>query len=130
MMAARARHVLGAGDALGSSLGLSANVTLVEDPKQPDAALLKLSYDVDLTSLRSERSALDAGDLRVTLAVELPDGRVLIPQSRPKARDPSSDFHFVAREPLRVPKATRRLAVAVDDTTSGAWGAAAVEPKG
>lgn len=130
MMAARARHVLDAGDALGSSLGLAANVTVVEDPKQPDAALLKLSYDVDLTSLRGERSALDAGDLRVTLAVELPDGRVLISQSRPKARDLSSDFHFVAREPLRVPKGTRRLAVAVDDTTTGAWGAASVEPKG
>jgi len=130
MMAARARHVLGVGDALGSSLGLSAEVKVLADPNQPEAELLKLSYDVDLTSLRSERSALDAGELRVTLAVELPDGRVLVSQSRPKSRDLSSDFHYVAREPLRVPKGTRRLAVAVDDTTSGAWGAAAVEPKG
>ncbi|MCB1009571.1 MAG: hypothetical protein KDB94_11845 [Acidobacteria bacterium] len=130
MMAARARHVLGAGDALGSSLGLAAEVKVVVDPNQPEAELLKLSYDVDLTSLRSERAALDAGELRVTLAVELPDGRVLVSQSRPKPRDLSSDFHYVAREPLRVPKGTRRLAVAVDDTATGAWGAASVEPGG
>ncbi len=130
MMAARARHVLGTANAQGSSLTLAAELAVMTDPTEPDAALFELTYDVDLTSLRSERESLDAGDLRVTLVVELPDGRILVSQSRPTSRVLSADFHYVAREQLRVPKGTRRLAVAVDDTTSGAWGAAAVEPRG
>jgi VWFA-related protein len=128
LMAARARHVLATGQAEGSSLPVVATASIQDDPKVPQAAVLTLAYTVDLASVAAERARLDAGDLRVTLLVELPDGRILVSQERPTARDLSSDQKFVAREPLRIPKGTKRVAVAVDDVATGAWGAAAVAP--
>ena len=129
LMAARARRVLTTGNAEGSSLPMVAKASIRDDPTLPQAALLTLDYTVELASIAAERERLDAGDLRVTLVVELPDGRILVSQERPTARDLSSDHKFVAREPLRIPKGTKKVAVAVDDVATGAWGAAAVEPK-
>jgi VWFA-related protein len=129
LMAARARHVLTTGTAEGSSLPVVATATIQDDPKLPQAALLTLDYTVELGSVAAERARLNAGDLRVTLVVELPDGRILVSQERPTARDLSSDHKFVAREPLRIPKGTKKVAVTVDDVATGAWGGAAVEPK-
>lgn len=130
LMAARARRVLGTDEAAGSELEVHLTATAAKDPEHADAVMLEIAYEAELDVLRAQRPRVDAAQLRVTVAVELPDGRVLISQDRPAARDLSGERRFAAREPLRVPKGTKRVAVVVDDVDSGAWGGDATVPRG
>lgn len=130
LMAARARHVLDGPRVEGASFPVTLRAAGRPDPAKPDAVDLTLELAADLAPLAAEGARLDAGNLRVTIAVEMPDGRILISQERPRPRDLSADRRYASSTPLRVPKGVRRIAVAVDDVESGAWGAASAVPNG
>jgi len=123
MMAARLRHVLRTGDLGGADLGFDLEGSVERDKEVADAIVLTLSYAADLSPVAVFRPELDASGLRVTMVVELPDGRLLVSQERPTPQDLSAARRFQATVPLRLPKDTKRVAVALDDVASGSWGA-------
>lgn len=124
MMAARLRHVLRTGDLGGADLDLDLQGSVERDKEIADAIVLTLAYEADLSPIAVFRPELNASGLRVTMVVELPDGRLLVSQERPAQQDLSAARHYEARVPLRLPKDTKRVAVALDDVASGSWGAA------
>lgn len=118
--AAQARHLLETGGRAGD-LPLSASAAPAPGSREAGAETVLVDLDLDLRPLGVARSGLDAADLRITLAVLLPDGRVFVSQQRPEPGPLGEAARFAYRVPLRIPAGTATAAAVVEELRSGAW---------
>lgn len=127
LAAANARRLLAGGGATAGDLVLQAHGEIRPDPQDPKTATAFVDVDLDLGPLAPAGGALNAGELRATLAILLPDGQIFISQQQPQPQDLTQSASWKYRFPLRVAKGTKRVAVVVDDLRHGMWGGAVVE---
>jgi hypothetical protein len=127
MAAANARRLLEGSDGQAGELELEARGETRLNPADPKTVDAFVDVDLDLGPLTAARAGLNAGELRATLAILLPDGKIFVSQQRPQPQDLSQSASWRYRFPLRVLKGTRRVAVVVDDLRHGMWGGAVVE---
>jgi hypothetical protein len=127
MAAANARRLLEGGGGQAGELALQVRGESEPNPADPKTVDAFVDVDLDLGPLTAARAGLNAGELRATLAILLPDGKIFVSQQRPRPQDLSQSASWSYRFPLRVLKGTRRVAVVVDDLRHGMWGGAVVE---
>ena len=127
LAAANARRLLESAPAQIGDLTLQAHGETRPDPADPKTVNAFVDVDLDLAPLTAARAGLNAGELRATLAILLPDGKIFVSQQRPQPQDLSRSSTWRYRFPLRVAKGTRKVAVVVDDLRHGMWGGTVVE---
>jgi VWFA-related protein len=123
MSAVRARTLLGAEQAGGE---IPINAQVVEDTgttTKPDEWIGRVDIDMDVAELHLTATD-EPVDLRVTLALALPDGRIYVSQQAVKDQDLSRAGRWSYSIPLRLPAGTQKLSVVVDELAYGRWGGA------
>jgi hypothetical protein len=123
MSAVRARTLL-TGDEAGGEISIRAQV--VQDTQattKPDEWIGRVDIDMDVAELHLTSTEKPV-DLRVTLALVLPDGRIFVSQQAVNGQDLSRAGRWSYTIPLRLPAGSQKLAVVVDELAYGRWGGA------
>lgn len=121
----RGRQYL-AGDHVSGGLDMSATLRNITRSKRGEGSG-DLRVTADLTQLRTVLSAVDLGRIRVTIVVEVEDGKPFVHHQELGLDWEQVKTYWTFGAPLKWPKDATRLAVVVEELVSSTWAVSAVD---